>query len=144
VTGRELRGRWIEGKRTGGLSFVLAPNGQSFMGRFDTGEWWTGGGVQPGLREVAVNQTGARQALRTFVLAGNAAQAGNPDEWAKAAAVTDFGDTAASIAPRQKLAADERADKTALMLGVLRLAGWMRVRLGDLDYATPELGAAAE
>ena len=41
-------------------------------------------------------------------------------------------------------AADERADKTALMLGVRRLADRMRVRLGDLDYATPELGAAAE
>jgi MscS family membrane protein len=59
-------------------------------------------------------------------------------------------------------AADERADKTALMLGVLRLADRMRVRLGDLDYAasgddavpkddatprndaTPKLGAAAE
>ncbi|MGI4955918.1 MAG: hypothetical protein ACRYGM_29265, partial [Janthinobacterium lividum] len=46
--------------------------------------------------------------------------------------------------------ADERADKTALMLGVLRLADRMRVRLGDLDLAapgddaTPKLGAAAE
>lgn len=30
------------------------------------------------------------------------------------------------------------------MPGVLRLAGRMRARLGDLDYATPKLGAAAE
>jgi len=120
VTGRELRGRWIEGKRTGGLSFVLAQDGQSFMGRFDTGEWWTGGRVQPGLREVAVDQAGARQALRTFVLAGNAARAGNPDEWAKAAAVTDFGDKGAGMAPGQKLAAArtlfEMVDQTTFQL----------------------------
>jgi len=32
-------------------------------------------------------------------------------------------------------ATDERADKTALMLGVLRLADRMRVRLGDADPA---------
>ena len=41
-------------------------------------------------------------------------------------------------------AADERADKTALMLGVLRLAGRMRVRLGDLESAVPAMGAAAD
>ena len=120
VAGRELRGRWTEGKRTGGLSFVLAPDGRSFMGRFDTGEWWTGGRVQPGLREVAVDQAGARQALRTFVLAGNAAQAGNPDEWAKAAAVMEFGGKGADMAPGQKLAAAralfEMVDQTTFQL----------------------------
>ena len=120
VTGRELRGRWIEGKRSGGLSFVLAPDGQSFMGRFDTGEWWTGGRVQPGQREVKVDQAGARQALNTFVRAGNAARAGNPDEWAKAAAVTEFGDRGADMAPGQKLAAAralfELVDQTTFQL----------------------------
>ena len=120
VTGRELRGRWIEGKRTGGLSFVLSPDGQTFMGRFDTGEWWTGGRVQPGQREVGVDQAGARQALRTFVLAGNAAGAGNPDDWAKAAAVVEFGDKGAGMAPGQKLAAAralfELVDQTTFQL----------------------------
>ena len=120
VVGRELRGRWVEGKRTGGLSFVLAPDGRSFMGRFDTGEWWTGGRVQPGARELKVDQAGARQALRTFVLAGNAAQAGNPDEWAKAAAVTEFGSDGAAMAPGQKLAAAralfELVDQTTFQL----------------------------
>ena len=40
-------------------------------------------------------------------------------------------------------AADERAGRTALMLGVLRLADRMRVRLGDTDTAPPAVGAAA-
>ncbi len=39
--------------------------------------------------------------------------------------------------------ADELADKTALMLGVLRLANRMRISLGGLNDATPGLGAAA-
>ena len=41
-------------------------------------------------------------------------------------------------------AADERADNTALMPGVLRLAGPMRVRRGGLDTAMPAMGAAAD
>jgi len=40
-------------------------------------------------------------------------------------------------------AADERADRTALMLGVLRLADRMRVRLGDVDSAARTIGAVA-
>ncbi len=120
VHGRELWGRWIEGPRSAGIVFVLATDGQSFMGRYDNGEWWTGGRVQPGAREVAVDQSGARQALRTFVLAGNAARAGAPDEWAKAAAVMDFGAAGAGMAPGQKLAAAgalfELMDQTTFQL----------------------------
>ena len=39
--------------------------------------------------------------------------------------------------------ADEQADKTELMLGVLRLADRMRVRLGDMDSALPGMAAVA-
>jgi len=84
VQGRELHGHWHEGSRSGAVTFVLALDGQSFMGRFDTGEWWTGGCVEADAKGVAVDQAGARQAMRTFVMAGNAARSGNPNEWAKA------------------------------------------------------------
>jgi hypothetical protein len=40
-------------------------------------------------------------------------------------------------------AADEQVDKTSLMLGVLRLADRMRVRLGNGDLAAPALSAVA-
>ncbi len=52
--------------------------------------------------------------------AGNAAQAGNPDEWAKAAAVTEFGAKGAAMVPGQKLAAAralfELVDQTTFSL----------------------------
>lgn len=103
VQGREMHGQWTEGPRSGKIVFVLAPDGQSFMGRFDTGEWWTGGRVDAGNDGVPVDQAGAREALRTFLLAGNAARSGKADEWAKAAEVVDFGNAAATLAPGQKL-----------------------------------------
>jgi MscS family membrane protein len=105
VQGRELQGRWIEGPRTGQITFVLAPDGESFMGCFETGEWWTGGRMQAETQRGAIDQAGVRQALRTFVMAGNAARSGNPNEWASAAVVMEFGDAGASMAPGQKLAA---------------------------------------
>ncbi len=120
VQGRELHGRWIEGSRSGEITFVLAPDGQSFMGRFETGEWWTGARVLGAVGGVVLDQAGARQALRTFVMAGNAARAGNPNEWAKAAAVVEFGEPSASMAPGQKLAAAralfELIDQTTFQL----------------------------
>jgi small-conductance mechanosensitive channel len=105
VEGRELHGQWHEGPRSGAITFVLAPDGQSFMGRFETGEWWTGGRVQADAKGVVIDQAGAHQVLRTFVMAGNAARSGNLNEWAKAAAVMDFGEAGAPMAPGQKLAA---------------------------------------
>ena len=120
VRGRELQGRWIEGPRSGGITFVLAADGQSFMGRFDTGEWWTGGRAQGAAGGVTLDQAGARQAMRTFVMAGNAARSGDLNEWAKAAAVMDFGEAGPSMAPGQKLAAAkalfELVDQTTFQL----------------------------
>ncbi len=120
VQGRELRARWIEGPRSGQVTFVMAPDGQSFMGRFETGEWWTGGRLQANVRGGKVDQAGARQALRTFVMAGNAARSGNLNEWARAAAVMEFGEAGASLAPGQKLAAAralfELVDQTTFQL----------------------------
>ena len=101
--GRTLDGQWIEGPRHGGITFVLAPDGQSFMGRFDNGEWWTGGRADPGVFAVSIDQTGAREALRTFLMAGNDARAGAPDEIGTAAAVVDFGPDGAGMVPGQKL-----------------------------------------
>ena len=105
VEGRHLTGRWTEGARSGGLDFVLAPDGRTFMGRFDNGEWWTGGRVVPAVGDLVIDQSGAREALRTFVQAGNAARDGSLDEMAKAADVVDFGRAGSSMAPGEKLAA---------------------------------------
>jgi MscS family membrane protein len=100
---RRLRGRWIEGDRSGALLFVLAPDGKSFMGRFDTGEWWTGGRAPASMGALAVDQSSVRETMRTFVAGGNLARAGFVDELGLAAAVLDFGDRAATLLPGDKL-----------------------------------------
>ena len=107
LTGRQLDGTWSEGGRSGGITFVLAPDGQSFMGRFDNGQWWTGGRAVA-RDEVVVDQSGARQALRTFVAGGNAARAGAPDQVAVAAAVLDLGPMGNGMAPGERLAEAQR------------------------------------
>ena len=101
--GRRLVGRWIEGNRSGAFLFVLAPDGESFMGRFDTGEWWTGGRVPASTGGLAADQSGLRETLRTFVNGGNLARAGFVDALGMAAAVLDFGDRAATMLPGDKL-----------------------------------------
>jgi len=105
VEGRVLRGQWIEGARQGSITFVLAPDGQTFMGRFDTGEWWTGGRSDNQESSAPVDQTGAREALRTFIMAGNAVRSGALDEIGTAAAVVDFGPAGDNMASGEKLAA---------------------------------------
>ncbi len=105
VHGRTLTGQWIEGLRHGGVTFVLAPDGQSFMGRFDNGQWWTGSRSGAAQHAVQIDQSGAREALRTFLLAGNAARAGALDEIGAAAAIVDFGPAGATMVPGEKLAA---------------------------------------
>ncbi len=104
IEGRVLKGRWIQGSRSGGIKFVMAPDGRSFMGRYATGEWWTGGRAAADLESLRVDQRGPRQALRTFVDAGNAARYDAPDEMTRAVAVLDFGDKGAALPPEQKLA----------------------------------------
>ncbi len=42
IEGQVLRGRWFEDDVSGGLVFGISDDGQSFTGRFDTGEWWNG------------------------------------------------------------------------------------------------------
>jgi len=145
VQGRELRGQWTEGPRSGQVTFVMAPDGQSFMGRFETGEWWTGARVQAAVSGVALDQAGARQALRSFVMAGNAARSGDPNEWAKAAAAMDFGEAGQSLAPGQKLAAArslfELVDQTTFQLFAIpgRRAGGDRL---DLELKQAGTGVA--
>ena len=101
--GRVLKGRWMQGQRSGAIEFVLAEDGRSFMGRFDTGEWWTGGRIPSAPEATGIDQRGPRQALRTFLDAGNAARYDAPDQMTRAVAVLDFGADAEAQTPEQKL-----------------------------------------
>lgn len=105
ATGRALVGHWREGPRSGSFRFDLADDGSTFAGRFDTGEWWTGGRGPPRPMAIRPDQTGVRETLRTFLTGGNLARVGLVDQLALAAAVMDFGDAGATLATGEKVAA---------------------------------------
>ncbi len=42
VEGNVLKGRWVQKNRQGSFIFTLSPDGKTFLGRFDSGEWWNG------------------------------------------------------------------------------------------------------
>ncbi|MFC7338260.1 mechanosensitive ion channel family protein [Haloferula chungangensis] len=42
VSDNILTAHWVEGNAKGKLTFAISANGQSFTGRFDNGEWWSG------------------------------------------------------------------------------------------------------
>ena len=66
VHDRDLTGVWIEGPRSGGIDFVMASDGRSFMGQFDNGEWWTGSRVLATSRDIAVDQSASPRGLQNF------------------------------------------------------------------------------
>ncbi|MGG5819821.1 mechanosensitive ion channel family protein [Falsiroseomonas sp. HW251] len=120
VRGRELEGRWVEGDRFGRFLFVLSDDGQSFMGRFDSGEWWTGGRVAPADARLPVDQATPRRAMRTFLAAANRARAGDVEAWGGAVAVLDFAEAAAPMRPGQLIGAAQ-ALSDAVDLATFRL-----------------------
>jgi len=78
--GRRLKGTWVEAAgREGGFIFALADDGNSFMGRFDSGEWWTGQRTtrrKPGeIPELSFDSP--REVFRTFLLSGEAVATGD-------------------------------------------------------------------
>ncbi len=103
VRGRTLTGTWTEGGQSGSLTFRLAPDHQSFLGRFNDGEWWSGGRVAHLPVGTPIDQSTPRAVLTTFVLAGNRWRAGAPDEIGRAAAVLDLGAAGRDMVPLQRL-----------------------------------------
>lgn len=93
VEGRALRGRWSEESGRGGaFTFALAADGRSFMGRFDSGEWWTGRRMEgaelaEGQRQVLASP---REAMRVFLRAANATREGSLDEMGTGLGALDF------------------------------------------------------
>jgi MscS family membrane protein len=108
ATGSGLRGRWIEGPRSGGFLFVMAPDGRSFMGRYDNGEWWTGGRVSKDAPVAKLDQSSPRDTFRTFVFAGNLWRDGRIDEIGTATALLDLGKHADTMLLGDKLDAAQR------------------------------------
>ncbi len=82
IQGRELRGRWREGSRTGDFTFVLSRDGTSFMGRFGGGEWWTGLRIEEeDFTGDDLDLSSPRAALRTFLQAAGDVSGGSLDRY---------------------------------------------------------------
>jgi len=69
--GKLLRGRWSEDQREGSFEFILAEDGQSFIGRRDGVEWWTGARNQRPQTQMVGSSDTPRSTLRSFLNAGN-------------------------------------------------------------------------
>lgn len=67
IEGQVLRGRWFEDDVSGGLIFGISDDGQSFTGRFDTGEWWNGRRSDPAGERLVTGDGSPRQTLQSIV-----------------------------------------------------------------------------
>lgn len=101
--GRTLQGDWTQGTERGRFIFVLDRDGQSFTGRYDDGEWWTGERTTGQAAATGLSRATPRDAFRQFMIGGNLARAGRPDAWAFAVNALDFTGTAASMARPEHL-----------------------------------------
>ncbi len=105
ANGRSLDGKWTEDDRSGTLRFRLAPDGQTFFGRFDTGEWWSAAKVDRFARLTVMDQSSPRALLRSFILAAGRARAGVAEDIGRARSVLEFGEKAAGLTRLQRLEA---------------------------------------
>ena len=95
--GSKLTGNWDGGNRSGTFVAVLSRDKNTFTGRFDTGEWWTGERTSHPDVALRIGLRSPRQAVVSFVVSGNLARSGMDDAWAAAADAVEF-DASAGVA----------------------------------------------
>jgi len=98
-----LHGDWTEVTRQGTLEFILSEDGQSFVGRRDGAEWWTGRRSTRVTANMNGNAETPRSALRSFLNAGNAARDQDLEQWSIAAGLLVFEADSAPAAPEAKI-----------------------------------------
>ncbi|HPF69390.1 MAG TPA: mechanosensitive ion channel [Candidatus Krumholzibacteria bacterium] len=76
--GQALRGRWGHGPESGTFEIDISGDGTTFFGHLGNGDWWSGSrvGSAHGQGSFAADLASPRAALRTFLTAANAIQAG--------------------------------------------------------------------
>lgn len=77
--GTRFAGTWSEEGGSGEFSFALAPDGGSFAGRFDNGEYWNGERIDRSDFSPTpfIRSDNPREAFRTILVAANAATEGD-------------------------------------------------------------------
>ena len=101
--GRRLDGKWFEGDRSGTVVLILGRDGNSFSGRIDTGEWWTGARSTVRTGTAGFDLSNPREALLRFIVNGNLARAGRPDAWGLAMLAVDFGEAGSAMHSAERL-----------------------------------------
>lgn len=101
--GTRLEGQWFEGGRTGRFIFVMDREGQSFSGRYDDGEWWTGARAGPDDEAIRFALGSPREAFRRFLANANLARSGRPDAWGRALLAVDLDGSAPGLARAEQL-----------------------------------------
>jgi small-conductance mechanosensitive channel len=78
VNGRILDGNWSQTGASGKFLFAMAEDGGTFMGRFDSGEWWTGTRLSrfEDYRLEPANLSNPRETLRFFLKSVNEVRGG--------------------------------------------------------------------
>lgn len=132
ATGRALHGRWLENDRAGSFTFVQSQNGQSFTGRFDSGEWWTGARAASVLADiVAADQSSPMATMRSFLIASNKAADGYLDA---------LGSAAALIRPPEAL--DDPSSRFGYARVLHDVIDLTTFRIWDLPYEAADGGSA--
>ncbi len=101
--GRRLEGRWSEGDASGAFAFVMDRAGDSFSGRYDTGEWWTGARSTAPNAPATFDHSSPREVFRHFIIDCNVARSGRPDDWGNAMLSVDLGDASKTMPRGEKL-----------------------------------------
>lgn len=132
VRDRLLVGTWSDASGEGTFVFAMGPDGQSFMGRFGSGEWWTGERVlaSASARLVASTRSPAA-ALRTLVVAGNLARNNRYDDLGAALRVLDFSELPAD-------AADNPLERLSLSRMLFRILDQLTFRIWNLPDPEPD------
>ncbi len=93
VDGNQLSGTWTDTAGSGKFTFSIAPDGQTFMGRFGTGEWWTGARTTAEAARIfleAPDLSSPERTLELFLRAGNKSGEGRSDRLGAALPLLDF------------------------------------------------------
>jgi len=122
VNGNRLIGRWIEPGARGGFEFTLAPNGRTFTGRFDNGEWWTGRRLDDTAQAYWPRHADSpREVMSMTVAALNSYRDGNFEAVDPVLALLDFGADEPAI--------QAKVDRTRRLFDVL---DFLTFRLWDI------------
>lgn len=106
IEGNELSGAWFDAAGEGNLTFVMSPDRQSFMGRFGTGEWWTGVRTDRKIRETlfgTLDASSPELTLRSFLRAANLAGEGRSDRLGVVFQLLDFSAFDESLTPYDQI-----------------------------------------